>query len=561
MARLVKSVQDQLISCNIVTVFNDGTTYTKSVSVGDIIEGLRYVYKQEVLTVTGKITAINMTCDKVTPVDRSNPEDYFAKDIRVSTLVIDASEQYASKVVTVDAMEIVEDEGVENVKMVYVTATPDITLEMTYTDGRVVHQDIVIGDVLCDMDIMTAPQKPDITGDFRVSAFNYSFFNKKLIFTGMYLSPLAGGSAISASFENIISFEERPYSEITETDSLSSVAAALETEDEVFAFFNTDVTIPARDDGRITSLFINSGKKLTVDLAGHDLSTQAYAFYVNGGELVIRDTKGKGAITATKPNVAYPAVFVAAGGVCTMESGVIDTTQAVLEEGDYNWLYGVACSGDGIFNMTGGKMIVQDAAGVAITNGTATGEGAQFNISGTATITAVDCTAIYLADNKSVNVSGNAKINGGVLLRMGDLNVSEKAIINGVSASADVYPLGKLVCESGCENHNAAILAMTGCYGSALGNDLNINISGDAKVNGYKDNAIDIATLNTKYNQVVNVNVERSSNISFTNKLWNIFDHATLAGMATAQGKTLAPETTTTTLTINVDGYKQYPES
>lgn len=559
MARLVKTVQDQLVTCNVTTIYNDGSESTETIALGDVVQGLRYVENQTVKSVTGRVAKINVACDSVTQINVNKPVDYFAKDVRVSSLVIDASSLYESDVVTVNAMEIVEKEGEENVDMVRVTAIPNITLEMTYTDGRTVLQDIEVGDVICDAVIMTSPGEPDIKGDFRVVAFQYSMYNKTLSFNGVYLQPIEGGAAFVAFFDNIIRFTEKAHSEVTESTSLGQLATALEENDEVFAFFDTDVTVPLRDDGRITSLFINAGKTLTVDLNGHDLNTQAYAFYVNGGHLVIRDTGGAGKITACKPNAAYPAVFVAANGTCTMEGGTIDVSNVPLADGDYNWLYGVVCYGDGVFNMKGGKIVTGDAAGISITNGTATGAGAQFNISGDAVITSKDCTAIYLADNKSVNISDNAVINGGVLLRMGDLNVSGNAVINGFAAGSDIYPLGKLVCESGCENHNAAILAMTGCYGSDLGNDLNINITGRAKVNGYIDNAIDIAELNTRYDQKVIVNVSNASNISYVNKLWNVYGHGALSDMAREQGKTLAPETTATDLTITVDGSKVYP--
>lgn len=559
MARLVKSVQGQLIRCNIITEFTDGSTSVKTVKVGDVVEGLRYVENQQVLSVTGKITAMNLACEEVTPVDKADPKDYFAQDVKVASLVIDASEQYSSNVVTVNAREIVEDAGVENVERVYVQAVPDITLEMTYTDGRVVRQDLEVGDVLCDMVIMTRPGMPDIKGNFRLPAFKYSSINKQIIFSGIYLSPLAGGDAIVALFEDIVRFVERDHVDVTATDSLSQIADSLAESDEVYAFIDNDVTVPLREDGKIVTTMVNAGKQLTVDLNGHSINTQAYAFYVNGGTLILRDTSGEGKITACAPDKAYPVVYVAADGVCNMEGGVIDTTGAVLEDGQSNWLYGVVCYGNGIFNMTGGEILTQDAAGISITNGTASGEGAQFNISGEASITSNDCTAIYLADNKSVNISGKAKINGGILLRLGDLNVSEYAVVNGAAATADIYPLGKLVCESGCENHNAAILAMTGCYGSSLGNDLNINISGFAKVNSYIDNAIDIAELNTKYDQKVTVNVGKASNIKYVNKLWNIYGHGTLSDMAREQGKTLPPEVSNTDLTIIVDGSKVYP--
>lgn len=559
MARLIRTVEDQLVTCNVVTKFEDGTESIKSLKIGDIVEGLRYIENHQLLTVSGKITAMNVSCNSVTSVSLSNPQDYFAKDVTITTIVVDASEQYSSKVVSVNAREIVEDEGVLDVVKVDVVAVPSVTLEMSYTDGTTINQDVVVGDVLCDVAIMTTPGNPDITGDFRVAAFKYGTSNKKILFTGFYLVPLAGGTGVFAPFDDIIKFTEKDRADVSDPTSLSSLATALEESDEVFAFIDTDVTIPKRDDGRITSLFVNAGKSLTVDLNGHSINTQAYAFYVNGGTLTIRDTSGDGKITASIPNNAYPAVFVASDGVCNMESGVIDTTVAELKDDEYNWLYGVVCSGNGIFNMIGGTIITQDAAGLSITNGTATGEGAQFNISGNAEISSNDCTAIYLADNKSVNISGKAKINGGVLLRMGDLNLSGNAVVNGPAAGTDVYPLGKLVCESGCENHNAAILALTGCYSSALGNNLNINISEYAKVNSYIDDAIDIARVDTRYDQIVNVNIADSSNIKYVNDLWHVYDHDTLADLAAAQGKTLAPKAADTILTVKVDGSKVYP--
>ena len=558
MARLVKTIEGQLVKCKVVTHFEDNTESVKVLSVGDVVEGLRYIEKGEVKTATGRISAINTKCTSVTYVDMNHPEDYFAKDVKASTIEIDASAQYEAKLVSVEAMEIVEDAGVENVDKVTVSTVPEVTLEMSYTDGRTVLQDVVVGDILTDMVIMTSPGQPDIKGDFKVVAFMYSIYRKAVNINGIYLQSLLDGKCIRASFENIVRFTEKPAAHVTLNDSFAELSEALEESSEVYAFMETDVTIPPREDGRITTLSIPAGKKLVLDLQGHNIETLAYAFYVAGGDLILRDTSGTGRIIGSIPNKAYPMVQVNAGGVFTMEGGTIDTTEVPLAEGDANWLYGVVCSGNGIFNMTGGQLITQDAAGISITNGTASGAGAKFNIKGDAVITSKDCTAIYLADNKEVNISGHAVINGGILLRLGDLNITENATVNGAPAGTDIYPLGKLACESGCENHNAAILAMTGCYGSELGNDLNINISQFAKVAGYIDNAIDIATLNTRYDQKVNVTVN-SLYVSYTNKLWNIYNHAQLASMAAAEGKTLPADQFTTDLTIKVNGSKVYP--
>lgn len=561
MARLVKTVKIQKISCDVITKFADGTSVTKHLNVDDMIEGLRYVEDEEVKVASGRISAIKPVCNKVTQVNTSAPVDYFTNDVLIDIVEVDNSEVNHSHLISVPGREIVEDEGVLNVVKVDTVSVPHLELEMTYTDGTVETHDIEVGDVMSDAVIMTTPGNPDLTGDFKIAAFRYTSTKDAVDIIGLYLIALSNGKGYAVSFDKIIRFTEKPSSHVTDNKSLSSIATALAEEDEVFAFLDTDVTIPKREDGKITTLMVNAGKTLSVDLNGHELNTEAYAFYVNGGKLIIRDTAGTGRITATRKNAAYPAVFVAADGECTMESGTIDTTHVEIEpgSGDYNWLYGVVCSGNGIFNMTGGQIITDDAAGISITNGTASGEGAIFNIGGNATITSNDCTAIYLADNKAINIFGKAKVNGGILMRMGDLTISDDAVVTGTAAGKEVYPLGKLVCESGCENHNAAILALTGCYGSDLGNDLNIVVKGNAKVTGHIDNAIDIATLNTRFDQVVNVKVADSKKVTAPKAVWNVYDHDQLAEMATEQGKTLAPETKTTELTIDVNGKQVYP--
>lgn len=555
MARLIKDTVTADICAKIITRFANGTSTEKLIKVGDIVENLRYVKNEEICTITGKVVKITTTINKVSMVNLNKPEDYFTKDVILKSIVVDASEQYESKVVAITAREIIEDEGVVDVVKVDHIPYPMIAMDMEYSDGSIKNQSVEIGDILADMDII-----PGITGTFRVAAFYY--INNKSIpqFKGFYLSPVGGGKAIKAAFENIIGFEEKDAADVTDTKSLAQIANALNESEtgNVYATLEVDVDIPKREDGRITTLMVNEGQELTIDLNGHNIDCQAYAFYVNGGTLNIT---GDGAIVPHIKNAAYPAVMVASGGVCNMENGVIDTTKVELpEETDYNWLYGVVCSGDGVFNMTGGKMIIGDAAGISITNGTASGVGAQFNIGGDAVIKSVDCTAIYLADNKSVDISGNAKIEGGILLRLGELTVRENASVVSHEANYECYPLGKLVTESGCESHTGAILAITGIYKSDLGNDLNIVIKDNATVKSLTGNGIDFATVNTKYDQNVTLNIENSKKISYKQNLWNIFDHDTLAEMAQAQGKTLAPETNVTNLTVTIDDEQVFPE-
>lgn len=560
MARIVKNTDNTIVTCKIITAFKDGTKSTKEVKVGDVIEGLRYVANSEVISVTGKIKQIVTEVKRTTPVSLTKPVDYFKQDVIVKTLVIDASEQYESKIYNVPAMEIVEDEGVMDVQRMFIESYGYETMDMEYTDGSVVNQNLEIGDVLENVVIMNGPGKPDTTGTFKVVAWDYRGKNNVPDVTGVFLMPITGGTAVRASFNNFISFDEATHDVVDDDSSLGSIAGALEESDVVYASLGVDVEIPKRDDGKITTLFIDEGKTLNMDLNGHNLDCQAYAFYVNGGTLNISDTSGTGSIKCHQgESKAYPAVFVGNNGTCNMTSGIIDTTEVDLQPGEENWLYGVVCSGNGVFNMTGGSMKIYGAAGISITNGTASGEGAKFTIGGNSVIESVICSAIYLADNKSVTIKDNAKIKGSIVVRMGDISVEDKATVESHPAGTETAPLGTQVCLSGVDSTSAAVLALTGCYGSDLGNDLNINVSKTAKVSSYTGDAFDVAMIDTKFDQKVVINVEDKVSLKSLNDNWRVFDHDELAEMARECGKTLPAKGSSTDLTINIAGKQEYP--
>ena len=144
---------------------------------------------------------------------------------------------------------------------------------------------------------------------------------------------------------------------------------------------------------------------------------------------------------------------------------------------------------------------------------------------------------------------------------MGDININGNVTVKSQATTEFVDDLGNQVCVSGVTAPKAAILALTGVYGSTLGNDMNINIAATAKVKGLIDDAIDIATVNTKYDQVVNINIEDLDSITCKSDFhkYRIYKHDELAEMATAVGRTLGAETNTTDLTIKVGEEIVYP--
>lgn len=560
MARLINNSVAPETAVKLIIHFEDNSSAEKLIRINDEVENLRYIENEELKVVSGVVEKIGTNVTKVTSVRLNAVVDNFAKDVKFRNVTVDASEHFDSQLITFPVKEIVEDEGTVNVTKIDFIPYPIVKMDMEYTDGSSNNVELVVGDVLGDL--VAVGNKTLIKGTFKIGAMYYKCPKSIPEILGFYLVPIEGGNAILVKFEKIISFEKKDSATVVDNTSLKAISDALAAseEGEVYATLGVDVEIPPRTDGKITTTMINEGKTLNLDLNGHSINTLAYALYVNGGELNISDSTGKGKISCSKLGAAYPGVFVAAGGTCNMESGIIDTTAGGPgTEENPNWMYGVVCSGDGTFNMTGGEIICQDAAGISITNGTASGSGAQFIIGGNAKITSKDCCAIYLADNKSVIVKDNAEINGGIVARMGDIRIEDYAKVNGFKAGSDIYPLGKLVCESGCENANAPILALTGCYGSDLGNDMNIFIGKNAKVYGFIDDGIDIATINTKFDQKVTVEIESAKSISAPAHTWNIYNHATLAEMATEQGKTLPAETNSTDLTITIGGEGVYP--
>ena len=148
------------------------------------------------------------------------------------------------------------------------------------------------------------------------------------------------------------------------------------------------------------------------------------------------------------PGVAYPAVQVT-GGVCTMTGGTIDCTNVEVPEGSYNWMYGVVCSKDGIFNMTGGKIHIAEASCVSITNGTASGIGAQFIIGGKSELVSDEGPAVYNADQKTVVIKDNAVVKGGILARLGTVVVEGNGTVEDYRVSGEISDLGEFLPQSG----------------------------------------------------------------------------------------------------------------
>jgi hypothetical protein len=225
-------------------------------------------------------------------------------------------------------------------------------------------------------------------------------------------------------------------------------------------------------------------------------------------------------------------------------------------------MYGIVAAGSGVVEMNGGVIHTAEACGAAITNGTAEGEGAVFEFGGNAKLLADLNYAIYLADNKKVLIKDNAVVEG-ICARMGDIEVRDNAkVINNLKEN-ELEDFGSfLTSYNGVSPCRDGILVMAGMYQSVGtgNNDVNITVSGNATISSDIGSAIGIAKVESKFDQIVNVDVAKASNLKPAPRFDNIhvYEFEECEAIATESGKSIT-KTSEVTCTINVAGKQVYP--
>lgn len=222
MARLIRTDANLDLTCNVATYLRDDTILIRKFKVGDVVEDLRYVKDKKVETVSGKVKQLILQ----PKASSSAIKDTFAEDVKVTSIVLDCSEKYEAKSVTVPAMEIVEDEGVEDVKQVRAYMSMTFEMDLTYTNGIKQHQSLQVGDILDNMVIMGAgPGQADITGKFTIKSFTYVPSGQAVKVTMVNLENEAG-KVISYDYNRFISFEEIITETVESADQLVALLAA-----------------------------------------------------------------------------------------------------------------------------------------------------------------------------------------------------------------------------------------------------------------------------------------------------------------------------------------------
>ena len=200
-------------------------------------------------------------------------------------------------------------------------------------------------------------------------------------------------------------------------------------------------------------------KAVTLDLNGKTITAGANPIQVlKSGELTIQDSAGQGAIEAENP-------LSVEGGSLILENGKISVENTTNG-------YGIYVSKNGSVTVNGGEI----SSTYAPLSGNNTTGDMNFTVNG-GTLTAEYGPAIYMPGQVNLTIT-NGTLNGGISLRMGQVNISGGTIN---ATTNDIDPIDKYYKYSGNAWLPDALYVFNGTYVSKndkYGNSLNLNITG-----------------------------------------------------------------------------------
>lgn len=215
-----------------------------------------------------------------------------------------------------------------------------------------------------------------------------------------------------------------------------------------------DILVLLADQVPTNEITIESGKELTLDLAGHKIIPKNVSIIVKGG-LTVKDSSENG-----KGEIQTGRQIEVDGGSFTLESGKLSFIG--LNSGMY-------IHGNGTAIVNGGEI----SGTYSPLSGNNTAGDMNIEING-GTITAENGAAIYMPSQGELTIT-DGTLNGGVSLRMGQVNISG-GTINATTSGID-NP-GEYYNYSGNVFFPDALYVLNGTYTSGDDNSLSLNITG-----------------------------------------------------------------------------------
>ena len=334
--------------------------------------------------------------------------------------------------------------------------------------------------------------------------------------------------------------DEPPYEEVTSIEDLSNLING--DEPKVYAEIKEDLVLAANK-----KIDIPEGKEIHIKLDS-TLTCAKMGFDVaNGGTLTL---SGEGTIQTSNKSTAGSMIQAnGANAVVNIEGVTLDAI--TLNGKANNYAYGIYAMDDASVNFKSGT--IKCAYGSCISTNNTTGGATVINVEG-GELLCDGSYAIYLPSQSTVNIKGNAKVQG-INARMGKFNISENAqILPTTITEADYDNIGSNFSTSGCVWLGDTIAVMAGTYTDTDGTECIFNINDNATVTSNFRSAIGIYEVDTKEAQVVTFNVANAANVTTSDQGFEnitVYNHEYIAEQAQAAGKTYNPSVQSD-VTVNV---------
>lgn len=168
MARVVSRTVNSTLSLHIDKIkYNGDVVSAETYSAGDVVTDLRYVKNDEVQTVSGRIVRFNVQAVSTKTNYLHNTDDFSKRHV-ITDIIIDASEQYSSNIVTVPCHEIVESAGEEGIAKIKTYSSIEGEYILGMSDGDDVVIPLKAGTFIDELRILNGPGKEDIVDTFYV---------------------------------------------------------------------------------------------------------------------------------------------------------------------------------------------------------------------------------------------------------------------------------------------------------------------------------------------------------------------------------------------------------
>lgn len=334
--------------------------------------------------------------------------------------------------------------------------------------------------------------------------------------------------------------DEPTYEEVTSIEDLSNLING--DEPKVYAEITEDLSLTASK-----KIDVPAGKEVYIKLDS-TLSCAKVGFDVaDGGTLTL---SGEGTIQTSNKGTSGAMVQADGANAVVNIEGI--TLDAITVNGKVNnYAYGIYLLNDASVNFKSGT--VKCAYGSCISTNNTTGGATVINVEG-GELLCDGSYAIYLPSQATVNIKGNAKVQG-INARMGKFNIEENAqILPTTITEADYDNIGSNFSTSGCVWLGDTIAVMAGTYTDVDGTECIFDIKDNATVTSNFRSAIGIYEVDTKEAQVVTFNVANAANVTTTAQGFEnitVYNHDYIAEQAQAAGKTYEP-TVQSDVTVNV---------